>query len=66
MSAPPVVVADTTGAGDAFNAGLVRALSDEAGWPDALAATTRFASTIISRPSNDRHRHRLLGDLRPD
>lgn len=66
VSAPPVVVADTTGAGDAFNAGLVRALSDHAGWPDALEAATQFASTIISRPSNDRHRRRLLGERRPD
>jgi sugar/nucleoside kinase (ribokinase family) len=56
VRAPTVLVGDTTGAGDAFNAGLVRALSDGDGWPDALTAATRFASTLISRPSNNRHR----------
>jgi sugar/nucleoside kinase (ribokinase family) len=56
VSAPSVLVGDTTGAGDAFNAGLVRSLSDGDRWPDALAAATRFASTLISRPSNNRHR----------
>jgi sugar/nucleoside kinase (ribokinase family) len=59
LAAPaPVVsgVADTTGAGDAFNAGLVHALSDGASWPDALHAATRFASMIIARPSHERHR----------
>jgi sugar/nucleoside kinase (ribokinase family) len=55
VCAPSVLVGDTTGAGDAFNAGLVRALSDGYGWPDALAVATRFASTLISRPSNSRH-----------
>jgi sugar/nucleoside kinase (ribokinase family) len=55
IPAPAVAVADTTGAGDAFNAGLVHALSDGAGWPDALAAATGFASAIISRPSRERH-----------
>jgi sugar/nucleoside kinase (ribokinase family) len=59
LAAPaPVLsgVADTTGAGDAFNAGLVHALSDGASWPDALHAATRFASMIIARPSHERHR----------
>jgi sugar/nucleoside kinase (ribokinase family) len=59
VPAPAVQVADTTGAGDAFNAGLVHALSEGAGWPAALEAATRFASTIIARPSNNRHRVRL-------
>jgi sugar/nucleoside kinase (ribokinase family) len=57
-AAPAVTAADTTGAGDAFNAGLVHALSDGAEWPDALAAATRFASAIIARPPGDRHRWR--------
>lgn len=53
--APAVTVADTTGAGDAFNAGLIRALSEGAPWPAALDAATRFASMIISRPSHNRY-----------
>jgi sugar/nucleoside kinase (ribokinase family) len=56
VSAPVVEAADTTGAGDAFNAGLIRALSDDSPWPDALDAAARFASSLISRPSGDRHR----------
>jgi sugar/nucleoside kinase (ribokinase family) len=55
VGAPRVDAADTTGAGDAFNAGLVHALSAGASWPDALRAATTFASTIISRPSHARH-----------
>jgi sugar/nucleoside kinase (ribokinase family) len=55
VPAPSVQVEDTTGAGDAFNAGLVAALSDGAEWPEALAAATAFASEIVSRPSNERY-----------
>lgn len=53
--APAVPVADTTGAGDAFNAGLVQALAQGADWPEALATATRFATAIIARPSDDRY-----------
>ncbi len=56
VPAPAVSVADTTGAGDAFNAGLIGALARGAGWPEALRLATRFATTIVSRPSNDRYR----------
>jgi ribokinase len=56
VPAPAVVVADTTGAGDAFNAGLVGALSRGAGWQEALTVATHFATTIIARPSDSRYR----------
>jgi sugar/nucleoside kinase (ribokinase family) len=55
VPAPAVTVADTTGAGDAFNSGLVQALADGASWHDALATATRFATEIIARPSDNRH-----------
>jgi sugar/nucleoside kinase (ribokinase family) len=55
IPAPAVAVADTTGAGDAFNAGLIDALGRGAEWPDALTAATAFASTIVSRPSDNRY-----------
>jgi sugar/nucleoside kinase (ribokinase family) len=61
-AAPAVESADTTGAGDAFNAGLVHALSEGAEWPEALAAATGFASAIIARPSGARYRLPFVGD----
>jgi sugar/nucleoside kinase (ribokinase family) len=59
IPAPATSVVDTTGAGDAFNAGLVHALAHGATWREALTAATRFATTVISRPSNDRYRETL-------
>jgi ribokinase len=60
-SAPAVAAAaDTTGAGDAFNAGLVTALSRGGEWAAAIEAATRFASEIVGRPSHERWRPRLL------
>ena len=61
--APTVEIADTTGAGDAFNAGLVHALSEGAEWPEALQAATGLASGIIARPSNERYRVPIVGDI---
>jgi sugar/nucleoside kinase (ribokinase family) len=55
VPAPVTNVADTTGAGDAFNAGLVQALARGEPWHEALATATRFATTVISRPSDDRY-----------
>jgi sugar/nucleoside kinase (ribokinase family) len=61
VPAPALPVSDTTGAGDAFNAGLIYALARGARWRDALASATRFATTIVSRPSAERYRTALTG-----
>jgi sugar/nucleoside kinase (ribokinase family) len=61
VPAPAVEVADTTGAGDAFNAGLVNALARGAGWREALTTATQFASAIIARPSDNRYRIGVAG-----
>jgi sugar/nucleoside kinase (ribokinase family) len=55
VPAPSVDVADSTGAGDAFNAGLLNALADGRDWPEALVGATELASTIVSRPSSSRY-----------
>lgn len=53
--APVIEPTDTTGAGDAFNAGLVSAFASGREWPEALEAATGLASSLLARPSNDRH-----------
>jgi argininosuccinate lyase len=55
VEAPAVRVADTTGAGDAFDAGLMIALSEGEPFEAALAFGTRVASSVVSRPSDDRY-----------
>jgi sugar/nucleoside kinase (ribokinase family) len=55
ISAPPVQVSDTTGAGDSFNGGLLYALSGGAVWSEALRFATRLASTVVSRSSESRY-----------
>ena len=55
VPAPRVQVTDTTGAGDAFNAGLTGALARGAGWPEALRAAVTLASDIVARPSHRRY-----------
>ena len=54
--APAVAVSDTTGAGDAFNAGLAHALGGGAAWPAALQAAVDFASAIVALATGERYR----------
>jgi len=53
-AAPRTAVIDSTGAGDAFNAGLIAALADGRDWRSALGAATTLATAIVSRPSDAR------------
>ncbi len=61
--APVVDVVDTTGAGDAFNAGLIAGLAGGAEIEDAVHRAVLVASAVVSRPSRDRYP--TPGDLRP-
>ncbi len=54
VPAEPVEVADSTGAGDAFNAGLIAALADGEDWPAALRAGASLAASIIARGPRER------------
>jgi sugar/nucleoside kinase (ribokinase family) len=54
-AAPTVDVIDTTGAGDAFNAGLVLRLAEGMTMTEALPFAVRVASAVVSRPSSDRY-----------
>jgi sugar/nucleoside kinase (ribokinase family) len=54
-TAPIVDVVDTTGAGDAFNAGLIDGLAAGAEPDDALENAVRLASTVVTRTSTDRY-----------
>jgi argininosuccinate lyase len=55
IDAEPARVVDSTGAGDAFNAGLIAALDEGAQWPQALRAATSLAAATIARPVTERH-----------
>jgi sugar/nucleoside kinase (ribokinase family) len=55
VAAPEVNVLDTTGAGDAFNAGIVRARLEDLPWEETVRFATLLASTVVSRPSHDRY-----------
>lgn len=55
VPAPPVRPTDTTGAGDAFNAGLLYGLSEGVGWPESLVGATAVGSAVVSRRSRDRY-----------
>lgn len=55
IEAPEVNVIDTTGAGDAFNAGLVRARLEKLSWDKAVRFGTVLASAVVSRRSDDRY-----------
>ncbi len=48
-------VLDSTGAGDAFNAGLLSAMHAGAGVPEALVFAVRLATEVVARPSSDRY-----------
>jgi sugar/nucleoside kinase (ribokinase family) len=55
VTAPRVDVVDTTGAGDAFNAGLMRSLAEGADPAEALDEAVAVASVVVSRSSDDRY-----------
>ncbi len=61
VAAERVEVHDSTGAGDAFNAGLIAALGDGEDWPAALRAGTALAASIISRPAREGDAASLTG-----
>jgi sugar/nucleoside kinase (ribokinase family) len=52
--AATVRVVDSTGAGDAFNAGLIAALADGQDWPAALRAGGELAARILVRERGER------------
>ncbi len=53
--APTTAALDATGAGDAFNAGLLSTMHAGADVPQALPFAVRLASAVVGRPSWDRY-----------
>ncbi|MCA1371634.1 carbohydrate kinase family protein [Bradyrhizobium sp. BRP14] len=50
----PVPSADTTGAGDSFNAGLLFGLARGLGWSDAARLGSRVATAVLTKPKEAR------------
>jgi sugar/nucleoside kinase (ribokinase family) len=61
VEAPTVEALDTTGAGDAFNAGILRGRAEGWTWAKTVSFATTLASSVVSRPS--RHRYPGRGEL---
>lgn len=56
IPAPSVVVVDTTGAGDAFNAAVILGLeTPDADWESICTGAVRFASRVVASPSGVRY-----------
>jgi sugar/nucleoside kinase (ribokinase family) len=55
ITAPSVKRSDTTGAGDAFNAGVLYALARGWEWFESLTFATKVASTVVGNASRARY-----------
>ncbi|HEU4354983.1 MAG TPA: carbohydrate kinase family protein [Actinomycetota bacterium] len=58
IAAPRVEAWDATGAGDAFDAGLIAALLEGRSFPVALSFATRVGASVVARPSSSRYPRR--------
>jgi argininosuccinate lyase len=58
VAAPRVEASDSTGAGDAFDAGLIAALLEGRPLPDALSFAARVGASVVARPSWSRYPRR--------
>ena len=57
-AAPKVDLVDSTGGGDAFNAGLIAGLADGANLTEAVDMAVRVGTAVVSRPSSNRYPRR--------